>query len=96
MLPLLLHVVHLMREARSAALDEGLTVRFPFKATDVAAIHASSQKYGHGAYFRLRDGRVFNAFGMELDPNPARYDTAPAGLPASPPCARIAPNRTSR
>jgi hypothetical protein len=43
----------------------------------------------------LKDGRVFSAFGIELDPNPACYDTAPAILPASPPRAGIAPVRSS-
>jgi hypothetical protein len=75
MLPSLLHVLHLMREARAAALDEGVAVTFPFKPTDVAALHTCFHKHGDGVYFRLKDGRVFNAFGIELDPNPACYDT---------------------
>jgi hypothetical protein len=67
-----------MREARTAAFEEGVALTFPFKATDVAAIHTSSYRHGHGAYFRLKDGRVFSAYGTELDPNPACYDEAPA------------------
>ncbi|MGB8984887.1 MAG: hypothetical protein WCC12_23685 [Anaerolineales bacterium] len=90
----LLHVLHLMREARACAHEEGVAVTFPFKATDVAAIHTSFQKHGHGVYFRLKDGRVFSAFGTELDPNPARYGTTPA-IVSSPRGARITPLRTS-
>jgi hypothetical protein len=72
-----------MREARAAALEEAVAISFPLKASDVEAIRSCFQKYG------LKDGRVFSAFGIELDPNPALYDTAPAILPASPACARI-------
>jgi hypothetical protein len=64
-----------MREARTSAADEGVVVTFPFKPTDVAALHACSYKHGHGVYFRLKDGRVFSALGAELDPNPACYDS---------------------
>jgi hypothetical protein len=67
-----------MRETRAAAREEGVSVTFPFKATDVAAIHSSFHKHGDGIYFRLKDGRVFSAFGIELDPNPARYADVPS------------------
>ena len=88
--PNLLHVLHLMREARATALEEGLAIAFPFKANDVEAIHSCFQKYGHGVYFRLKDGRVFSAYGTELDPNPAHYDNAPATVSPSPPRAHTA------
>jgi hypothetical protein len=84
-----------MREARAAALEAGIAVAFPFNGTDVAAIHTSFHKHGHGIYFRLKDGRVFSAFGTELDPNPALYETAPAMLPASPPSPGAPPVPTS-
>jgi len=76
MLPSLLHVLHLMRDARAAALEEGLAISFPFTASDVEAIHTHCSRYGRGVYFRLKDGCVFNAFGAELDPNPACYDSS--------------------
>jgi hypothetical protein len=38
--PSLLHVLHFMREARAAALEEGVAVTFPFKADYVEAIHS--------------------------------------------------------
>jgi hypothetical protein len=72
-----------MRQARAEALEDGVSVTFPFRANDVDDIHSCSHKHGHGVYFRLKDGRVFNAFGIELDPNPACYDTVPAMLPPS-------------
>jgi hypothetical protein len=83
-----------MREARAAAIEEGVAIAFPFKATDVQAIHGCFHKYGRGIYFRLNDGRVFSAFGTDLDPNPARYDTPPAILPF-PPQGRARPARSS-
>ena len=78
MSPSLLHVLHLMREARATALEEGVAITFPFKANDVEAIHSCFQKYGRGVYFRLKDGRVFSAFGIELDPNPALLRHGPS------------------
>jgi hypothetical protein len=84
-----------MRLAHASALEEGLAVTFPFKANDVEGIHSCFAKYGHGIYFRLKDGRVFSAFGIELDPNPALYHAAPPMLRASPPRAGIPPVRTS-
>jgi hypothetical protein len=91
----LLHVLHLMREARATALEQGVAIAFPFKPNDVEAIHSCFQKYGRGVYFRLKDGRVFSAFGIELDPNPALYDTAPAMFTVSPQRPAIPPARTS-
>jgi hypothetical protein len=85
-----------MREARDRAHEEGVALAFPLKPTDVAAIHTSFLKHGHGIYFRLKDGRVFSAFGTELDPNPACYDdTTPAIRPASPSRAGTPPGQTS-
>ena len=95
MRPSLLHVVHLIRQARVSALEEGLAVTFPFTASDVEAIHTSFHKHGYGVYFRLKDGRVFSALGTELDPNPARYDTAPVTASASPPRACATADHTS-
>jgi hypothetical protein len=88
--PNLLHVLHLMRQARERAFEEGMAVTFPFYASDVEALHTCSHKHGRGVYFRLRDGRVFSALGAELDPNPACYDSG-AALPGwvastTPPC----------
>jgi hypothetical protein len=93
MLPSLLHVIHLMRPARAGAHEEGLAIAFPFKPGEVAAVHTSFHKHGHGVCFRLKDGRVFSAWGIERDPHPARYD-APAILPGPPP-PRARPARTS-
>jgi hypothetical protein len=81
--PFLLQVLQLMRGARTFAREEGLGVTFPFSANEVAAIHTSFHKHGRGIYFRLKDGRVFSAFGAELDPNPVFYDTASTN-PAEP------------
>ena len=66
-----------MQQARAAASQEGCPVHFPFKATDVETVYTSFHKLGRGVYFRLRDGRVFSAFGAELDPNPALYGGDP-------------------
>ena len=79
-----------MRQARAGALEEGLAVTFPFTAGHVEAIHTSFHKYGHGVYFR-----VFSAFGMKLDPNPARHDSAPATVSPSPTRSHPATDRTS-
>lgn len=76
-------VLHLMRQARAVAREEGVDVSFPFGASDVEALHTCSHKHGHGVYFRLKDGRVFSTCGTELDPNSHCYDNAPA----IPPCA---------
>jgi hypothetical protein len=79
----LLHAADLMRQARAAAHEQGLAIAFPFMAGDVEALHTHSARYGRGVYFRLKDGRVFSAFGIELDPNPACYDTIPEAVPTA-------------
>jgi hypothetical protein len=84
MKPSLFHAADLMRQARASALEEGLAVTFPFTASDVEAIHTHYSRYGRGVYFRLRDGRVFSTLGLELDPNPACYDTLPDAVPTAP------------
>ena len=84
-----------MREARTTALEEGVAIAFPFKASDVEALHSSFQKSGHGIYFRLKDGRVFSAFEIGTGPNPALYDTAPPIFPVWPAHANIPPARTA-
>jgi hypothetical protein len=81
MRPSLLHAADLMRQARASAGEHGFAVTFPFMPSDVEAIHTCFCRYGRGVYFRLKDGRVFSAFGTGLDPNPARYDSFPI-LPA--------------
>jgi hypothetical protein len=94
MRPSLLHLADLMREARASACEQGFAVTFPFMASDVEAIHTHCSRYGRGIYFRLKDGRVFSAFGIELDLNPACY-TLPDAVPTSPAYAPMPPDRRS-
>jgi hypothetical protein len=95
MRPSLLHAADLMREARASACEQGFAATFPFVASDVEAIHTQCSRYGRGIYFRLKDGRVFSAFGMELDPDPTCYDTLPDAVPTSPLYAPMPPDRRS-
>jgi hypothetical protein len=82
MRPPFTYVLHLMRQARHAAREQGVELVFPFIANDVEAIHTCCHRYGDRIYFRLKDGRVFSLLGSELDPNPAVYgDSQLAGTP---------------
>jgi hypothetical protein len=84
-----------MREGRASAREQGFAVTFPFMASHVEAIHTHYSRYGRRIYLRLKDGRVFSAFGMELDPNPACYNTLPDAVPTSPLYAPMPPDRRS-
>ena len=47
---------------------------FGFNPADVEAIHFHKQGTGEGAWFRLKDGRVFDKFARASESDPASYD----------------------
>ena len=47
---------------------------FGFEARDVAALYFHKMGYGEGAWFRLRDGRIYDRFARADDPDPLGYD----------------------
>jgi hypothetical protein len=50
---------------------------FGFSPEDVDGIHTHKIGVGDGVWYRLKDGRVFNAYGEECEPNSSIYDTLP-------------------
>jgi len=48
---------------------------FGFNPTDVEAVHFHMQGIGKGAWFRLKDGRVIDQYGLPSEPDPCYYDT---------------------
>lgn len=47
---------------------------FGFSPEDIEAIHFHMQGFGEGAWFRLKDGRVFDRFAQASVSDPAYYD----------------------
>jgi hypothetical protein len=47
---------------------------YGFEACDVALVHGRKNGFGDGVFFRLRDGRVFDVWAREHDPDPRWYD----------------------
>ena len=56
-------------------IRRGNELFWPFDVQQVEGMHSHKIGYGDGVWFRLKDGRVFNRFGEETDPDPALYDT---------------------
>ena len=50
---------------------------FGFHPSMIAGLHTYKIGSGDGVYFRLRDGRVFSAYGDECPADPELYDTSP-------------------
>jgi hypothetical protein len=47
---------------------------YGFRASDIVEVHVWMMGFGRGLFFRLRDGRVFDAAARQHDPDPALYD----------------------
>ena len=54
----------------------GNEVYWPFDVQQVTGVHTHHSRHGDGVWFRLKDGRVFNAWG-EDDADLSLYDTVP-------------------
>ncbi len=74
-------VAQILKETHLNTLLMGLTQvktaekYYCFQARDVAYIHHHQQGRGSGLFFRLYDGRVFDAAGMLQKPDRDLYDT---------------------
>ncbi len=70
------------RWARNWEIPSALTALdaahfYGFRCTDVSEVCFYKHGHGEGAWFRLKDGRVFDAYnGLPSDPDPALYLTA--------------------
>jgi hypothetical protein len=56
---------------------EGNNLYWPFDVREVVGVHTHHSRHGDGVWFRLKDGRVFDAWGEEAERDPAIYDTVP-------------------
>lgn len=48
---------------------------FPFHVHEILGIHTHKIGVGDGVFFRLKDGRVFDRYGEEQEPDQTLYDT---------------------
>lgn len=50
---------------------------YGFRADDIVEMYIRKSGSGAGLWYRLKDGRVVDAFGRPSDPNRRRYKTKP-------------------
>jgi hypothetical protein len=56
-------------------IRRGKDLFWPFDVKQVEGLHLHRSGVGDGVWFRLTDGRFFDSYGEDVDPNPALYDT---------------------
>jgi hypothetical protein len=64
-------------KVKSNRIDGNLSPEqvYSFNVSGIIGVHTHKIGYGGGIWFRLKDGRVFNKYGKEDNPNPSLYDT---------------------